>query len=101
MIASKNASVNKTMLKVGDKKESSTVLANAFWAYFQAPWNIFLKSVTESPFSKTSGLSTKQLSQQVSEGLLQGYEHTLRINSFKSLGFYECTKSYTEALSLI
>ena len=72
MIASKNASVNKTMLKVCDKKESSTVLLNAFWIYFQTPWNIFLKSVTESAFSKTSGLSTKQLSQQVSEGLLQG-----------------------------
>ena len=64
------------MIKVGDKKESRTASVNINWVSLQVLWNAFLKFVTESAFSKTSGLSSKQHRQQDSAGLLQETEHT-------------------------
>ena len=55
LVASESASANKTIFKVGNKKES----------------------VTKSSFSKASGSSCKQRRKQVFASLLQGSEHTL------------------------
>ena len=71
LVASESASANKTIFKVGNKKES----------------------VTKSSFSKASGSSCKQRRKQVFA--------SLRINSLKSIKFYEWLKNHTEALSFI
>lgn len=68
-----SASANRTVFKVGDKKDSRTISVNVNWV------PLFLKSVTELAFSKVPGLFCKYHREQVSTGSLQGSEHNFLI----------------------
>ena len=53
MITSESASANKTTFIVVEKKKSRTTSVNVNRVSLQILWNVFLKSVTDSAFSKT------------------------------------------------
>ena len=79
------------------KKENSFfhdfLTFNVIRVSLKLAWYTFFKSVTELVFTKTSGLSYKQPTQQVFAGSEQGSEHTflletgVRINRLKSVNF--------------
>ena len=92
MITSESASANKTTFIVVEKKKSRTTSVNVNRVSLQILWNVFLKSVTDSAFSKTRGLSSNSTGSRflrVYWRVQNTLKHSLIINSLKSLKFYE------------